>query len=142
MKRAGVMRASPIFVARPFNDEGQDVFERVIEPALDAAGLEWRHLVHVHDESVIEHVCAAIDAASGVLAVLAGRSRNVYLETGIAIAMRKPILIIAETEQDCGMLLHRYPVAILSQAKHIESGLSLLKRSVCRDDGNEMLMNA
>jgi len=64
---------------------------------------------------VVERVCATIAECGGVLALLIGRNRNVLIETGIAIAMRKPLLVLAGTKQDAGMLLDNFPVVLLKE---------------------------
>ena len=45
--------------------------------------------------------------------MLVGQNRNVLIETGIAIAMRKPLFILAQTKQDAGMLMDNFPVVLL-----------------------------
>jgi hypothetical protein len=48
-----------------------------------------------------------------VLSLLVGQNRNVLIETGIAIAMRKPLFVLAQTKQDAGMLMDNFPVVLL-----------------------------
>jgi hypothetical protein len=56
---------------------------------------------------------ATIEACDGVLSLLVGQNRNVLIETGIAIALRKPLFVLAQTLQDAGMLMDNFPVVLL-----------------------------
>jgi hypothetical protein len=105
---SGVIHAR-IFIARPFDESAQKFFDRIIAPCLANLSLEPVHGPSCHNDNVVERVTVTIADCQAVLAILVGRNRNVFIETGIAIALNKPLLMLVETPQDCGMLQDRFP---------------------------------
>ena len=119
-----------IFIARSFDELGERIFEHVLAPALRAAALEPIHVGHCDSDIAINRVCAAVERCDGMVAVLAGRNRNVYIEAGIASALRKPMLLLAGAMAECGMLAEKYPVVLLGDRAALERELSALKHAL------------
>jgi hypothetical protein len=101
-----------IFVARPFDESGQRIFDSIIAPSLAVASLKPVHGPSCHNDDAVKRVSAAIAECGAVLAVLIGQNRNVFIEAGIAIALDKPLLLLADTPQDCGMLHGSFPLVL------------------------------
>ena len=125
-----------VFVARPFDKPGQKIFDEIIAPSLAAVSLKPVHGPSCHYDNVVERVSAAIAECGAVLAVLIGQNRNVFIETGIAIALHKPLLLLADTPEDCGMLHGSFPVVLTKDLaafrralKDVASQITLLKPS-------------
>ncbi len=121
-----VERGRRIFVAQPFDLPSQKLFDQIVAPALFAECLEPVHCRLCENKFVVESVFATIAQCSAVLAVLAGRNQNVFIETGIAIALQKPLVLLVRTKQDAGMLVEKFPVILLTEPEKLKSELRLL----------------
>lgn len=119
-----------IFIARSFDELGGRIFEQILAPELRAASLEPIHMGHCDSDAAINRVCAAIERCDGMIAVLAGRNANVYIEAGIASALQKPMLLLAGDVAECGMLAEKYPVVLLGDRTALKRELSALRHAL------------
>ena len=118
-----------VFVARPFDEVGQKIFDDLIALSLAALGLEPVHGPRCNTKGASDRIFATMTMCEAVLAVVAGANKNVYIEIGIAIALLKPLILLATSRLDCGMLQDDYPVVLLSNPGPIQQLLSELSRS-------------
>ncbi len=90
------------FVVMPFgNAELQIVYEEVIRPVIDKCGLNCERGDDVFGSNVImDDIRASIEAAAILVADLTGRNANVFYEVGIAHAIGKPVLLMAQSIED------------------------------------------
>lgn len=101
------------FVIMPYNLLSDQVFANLIKPVLDAAGYSVdRADTSLHQRAIMENVVRGIQDADLVLADLTGRNANVFYELGIAHALRKPVVMIAQSTQDIPFDVTAYPVHI------------------------------
>jgi hypothetical protein len=89
------------FVALPFCQEMEDVFEFGIRKPVRAAGL----LCEKSDQEaftgdILEHIKKRIETAALVIAELTGANPNVYLEVGYAWGRGRPTILLVKTPQD------------------------------------------
>jgi hypothetical protein len=88
-----------IFVAMPFRDEMDDVYELAIQGAVREAGfLCERADLSVFTGDVVQWVKDRIRSAEIVVADLTDANPNVYLEVGYAWGCGKPTLLLAKDE--------------------------------------------
>jgi hypothetical protein len=94
--------ASKCFVVMPFGDAAlQIVYEDVVRPMIDNCGLTCERGDDVFGSNVImDDIRASIDAAAILVADLTGRNANVFYEVGIAHALGKPVLLLAQFIED------------------------------------------
>lgn len=114
-----------LFVARPNNAMGHHIYHDLLAPALAAARLQPVHGSFGESRRVASQVSTAIQSCHAVLAVLAGQNRNVYIEAGIAIALRKPVILVVDADQDAGMLCD-YPLVRLGEPARLQMQLKRL----------------
>jgi len=90
-----------VFVAMPFSEEMEDVFEFGIKGPVNAAGLLCERVdMAVFTGDILERIKERIESASLVIADLTGSNPNVYLEVGYAWGCRRPTLLIARGHDD------------------------------------------
>lgn len=98
--RLGNLTAS-CFVIMPFSPVYQTLYERVIRPAIEEAGLPCVRADEVYTKSQVTHdVWKQIRACRLVVAELTGKNPNVLYELGLAHAIGKPSIIITRDEAD------------------------------------------
>lgn len=96
----GVLTQS-CFVIMPFVGTFGTTYERVIRPAVEAAGLVCVRADELFSRPQITHdIWKQIRSCRVVLAELTGRNPNVLYELGLAHAIGKPAIIITREEQD------------------------------------------
>ncbi len=85
------------FVAMPFRAQHGEVYETVIAPAIRKAGLEpVRADSLISPGNLVDQVRRLIDRSKVVIAFLPEHSSNVLFELGMAVALKKPVVLIAE----------------------------------------------
>ena len=89
------------FVVMPFHSVFNSEYEKVIRPAIEAAGLVSVRgdEIYTH-QAIVEDIWYSIRKARVVVAELSGRNPNVMYEIGLAHAIGKPIVLITRNEDD------------------------------------------
>lgn len=89
------------FVIMPFAGTFNTVYERVIRPAVEEAGLACLRADEVFSKPQITHdIWKQIRSCRLVVAELTGRNPNVLYELGLAHAIGKPAVIMTRNEAD------------------------------------------
>lgn len=90
------------FVVMPFGDDDlQIVYEDFVKPTVQECKLECERGDDVFGSNIImDDILRSIHAADLVLADLTRRNANVFYEVGIAHAIGKPVLLIAQSIED------------------------------------------
>lgn len=89
------------FTIMPFGDWFDDYFEDLYCPAIRAAGLEPKRADDLYRPStIINDIWAYTQSAKVILADLTGKNPNVFYELGLAHALAKPAILIAESIND------------------------------------------
>lgn len=85
---------SPVgFCAMWFNDEVLPLWERSIEPSIEAAGYEPLRLdKHEHNNRIDEEIIASIRRARFLVADLTSHRQGVYFEAGLAMGLGLPVI--------------------------------------------------
>lgn len=89
------------FVIMPFGGWFDDYYETVYKPAIEAAGLEPHRADDLYRPStIVNDIWAYTQKAKIILADLSGKNPNVFYELGLAHALAKPAVLIAESIED------------------------------------------
>ena len=89
------------FIVMPFDGMFQTQYERVIKPAVEAAGLKCIRGDEIYSKpNIMSDIWAAIRSARVIVAELTGRNANVFYEIGLAHAIGKPVILLTRNEND------------------------------------------
>jgi len=89
------------FVVMPFNTLFKIQYEKVIRPAVEAAGLKCVRGDEIFSKPrIVDDIWRSLRQARIVVAELTGRNPNVLYEVGLAHAVGKPVLILTRNEED------------------------------------------
>jgi len=89
------------FVIMPFGGWGDDYYESIYRPAIESAGLE----IHRADDlfrpsTIVNDIWTYTKRARLLLADLSGKNPNVFYELGLAHALAKPAILVAESMEE------------------------------------------
>lgn len=98
--RTEPQRKQSVFVAMPFSEEFEDIYQFGIYAAVRRMG----YVCEKVDESVftgniVDRITEAINQAEFIIADLSLERPNVYLEIGFAWGLKKPVILIAREGQ-------------------------------------------
>lgn len=89
------------FAIMPFGGWLDDYYETIYCPAIEAAGLEPHRADDLYRPSTIVHdIWAYTKKAQLLVADLSGKNPNVFYELGLAHALGKPAILVAESMDD------------------------------------------
>ena len=89
------------FVIMPFSPTYETEYERIIRPAVEAAGLACIRADEIYSKpQITADIWKSLRAARIVIAELTGKNSNVLYEVGLAHALGKPVIIITRNEDD------------------------------------------
>lgn len=89
------------FVAMPFEPPFDDYYRRILKPAIaDAGYLPVRADEIYGTRPVIEDIFREMREAAAVVADVSGKNPNVNYEVGVAHALQRPTVIIAQSADD------------------------------------------
>lgn len=89
------------FVLMPFSPSYDAEYKRVIQPAVQAAGLECIRGDEIYSKpQITADIWKSLRAARVVIAELTGRNSNVFYELGLTHAIGKPAIILTRNEDD------------------------------------------
>ena len=89
------------FVIMPFTATFNTEYEKVIRPAVVAAGLVPVRADEIYSRpQVMQDIWKALRASRIVIAELTGKNTNVFYEVGLAHTLGKPVIIITRNEED------------------------------------------
>ena len=89
------------FVVMPFHPLFGKEYDRVIKPAVEAAGLKCERGDEIYGhQSIVQDIWRSIRRSRVVVAELSGRNPNVMYEIGLAHAIGKPIVLLTRNEED------------------------------------------
>lgn len=96
-----VADGSDVFVVMPFSDDLQPVYEVPIRTAARNLGVTVARADDIFNaRSVMSNIWSAIVAARVLVADCTGRNPNVFYEIGLAHAVGKPVILIAQKNDD------------------------------------------
>ncbi len=89
------------FTIMPFGDWFDAYYEAIYTPAIVAAGLVPRRADDLYRPSAIVHdIWSLTQSAKVLLADLSGKNPNVFYELGLAHAIARPAILVAESIDD------------------------------------------
>jgi hypothetical protein len=89
------------FIIMPFGDWADFYYDNIFRPAVDNAGLTPRRADDLYRPSAIVHdIWELTQTARLLLADLTGKNPNVFYELGLAHAIAKPVILVAEKMDD------------------------------------------
>ena len=90
-----------VFVLMPFKASFQQLWEK-INVAAEAAGAQADRVDKqlYEEEDVLNRIIGQIEDADAIVAVMTGKSPNVFFEVGIAHALRKHVLLLTANPDD------------------------------------------
>lgn len=93
--------ADQCFVLMPFGGWLDDYYETIYTPAINAAGLEPHRADDLFRPStIVNDIWAYTKRAKLLLADLSGKNPNVFYELGLAHALAKPVILVAESMEE------------------------------------------
>jgi len=122
------------FVLMPFGGWQDDYYELIYKPAIDSSGLEARRADDLFRPSTIVHdIWAYTKKAKLLLADLSGRNPNVFYELGLAHALGKPAILVAESMEEVPFDLRALRVILYD--KNAPEWGSVLKQKITNSIG-------
>lgn len=103
------------FVIMPFDPEFDSIYNDLIKPALENIGFEVARtdsLVNQHN--ILKDIVRHIASADIVVADLTALNPNVFYELGIAHALKKPTILLAQSINEIPFDLRSYRIVIYS----------------------------
>ena len=89
------------FVLMPFGGWLDDYYETIYTPAIEASGLDPHRADDLFRPStIVNDIWAYTRRAKLLLADLSGRNPNVFYELGLAHALAKPAILVAESMEE------------------------------------------
>ena len=90
-----------VFVIMPFAETFDDVYELGIKASVEALGWECQRADEIiHNRDIMCQVCQGIRQARLVIADLTGQNANVFYELGMAHALEKDVILLAQDVGD------------------------------------------
>jgi len=90
-----------VFVIMPFAGAFDDVYELGIKASVEALGWECQRADEIiHNRDIMCQVCQGIRQARLVIADLTGQNANVFYELGMAHALEKDVILLAQDVGD------------------------------------------
>jgi len=97
------------FVLMPFGGWLDNYYETIYRPAIDASGLEPHRADDLFRPStIVNDIWAYTRRAKLLLADLSGRNPNVFYELGLAHALAKPAILVAESMEEIPLIFARF----------------------------------
>lgn len=132
------------FVLMPFIKSFDDVYRRVIAPAVRQAGLEVMRADEMFAPgSIMEQIRSAIQQSRLCVADLTGRNPNVLYELGIAQTLGKPSILLAQDMNDVPFDIRQYRVIQYDlQPENLNRAQTDLVRAIMMALGSDRLDEA
>ena len=89
------------FIVMPFNPDEDKIYNDVIKPLVESCGLECFRADEIYNnKAIVEDIWRSINESGIIIADLSGRNANVFYELGLAHAIGKEVILIAQKEDD------------------------------------------
>lgn len=112
-----------VFVLMPFHPEYDEVYS-TIKDTIDSMGLRCSRGDDIHITSnILQHILQELWRSRLVIADISGRNPNVYYELGIAHALGKPVLLLAQNTEDLPFDISALRILIYKSMERLQDGL-------------------
>jgi hypothetical protein len=116
---------SHIFVAMPYDDDMEDVYEFGIREPVNQAGCLCERCDHaIFTGDVMERVKDRIGSSTVVIADVTGSNPNVYLEIGYAWGRGLPTLLVARKGEDLKFDITTHKCIFYTNISHLKKQLT------------------
>ncbi|MBN1651862.1 MAG: hypothetical protein JW857_11075 [Bacteroidales bacterium] len=89
------------FIIMPFQQDFFGYYDRIYKPALESAGYKVNHAAEINEiKPITDQILNCIKNADMILCDLTNKNPNVMYELGIAHAIGKPVLLLAQNTKD------------------------------------------
>ncbi len=117
------------FTIMPFGGYFDDYYQKIYSPAIEAAGLTPRRADDIfRTGTIINDIWEYTKKAKIILADLTDRNANVLYELGLAHALAKPVILLAETMEDIPFDLRS--LRIIEYNKNLPNRGDLLREKI------------
>lgn len=111
------------FVIMPFRPVENVVYARVIVPLAEEIGYDVaRADTTLNQRAIMQDVIEGIQGADLVVADLSGRNANVFYELGLAHALRRPVVLLAQASSDIPFDLGAYRAVLYNVDLAVQGG--------------------
>ena len=112
-------KQSTCFIIMPFGDWFDRYYENIYIPAIESVGLTPRRADDLYRPSaIVNDIWSLTKSAKVILADLSGKNPNVFYELGLAHAVAKPAILVAESIDDIPFDLRALRVIIYNKNEH------------------------
>lgn len=94
------MPKSQVFVLMPFSAKFDDLLTQIKAAATRAGAVAERVDEQLYDEDILNRIVGQIEKADAIVAVMTGKSANVFYEVGIAHALKKHVVLLTNNAED------------------------------------------
>jgi len=94
------MPNSRVFVLMPFADRFDDLLKQIKVAATHTGAVAERVDEQLYDEDILNRIVGQIEKADALVAVMTGKSANVFYEVGIAHALKKHVILMTNNAED------------------------------------------
>jgi hypothetical protein len=117
------------FVMMPFKGRFDEIYRNLVIPAVVRQGLSAMRADEMAGPGfIVEQIRAAIQQARLCIADVTGNNANVLYEIGLAHAMNKPLILLAERESEVPFdVAHE---RVIFYDKHLDQAEDALKRAI------------
>lgn len=116
-----------LFVAFPFNAQGRSIVKRYVFPELAFLGAHAVHGPFSGEVNLCAQMAEAVSTCTGVISIYIDENPNVLIETGIAIALAKPLLVVSDNRKLPSML-DSYPSVRVQESDRLRISVQELVR--------------
>jgi nucleoside 2-deoxyribosyltransferase len=97
------MSGRSVFVAVPHAPEFAHVVDELLVPALESVGARVIRVRNTGAGNATGQILSGIREADAIIAIATGRNANVFWELGVAYALAKPVILLAENAIEFGL---------------------------------------
>ncbi len=129
------------FVLMPFTKPSDEVYRKIIVPAVLQAGLKVMRTNQIFTSgSIMEQIRSAIQQSRLCIADLTGRNPNVLYELGIAQTLGKPSILMTQNLDDVPSDIRQYRIIQYDlQSKQLDATKQALSHSILMALGSDRL---
>jgi len=108
------------FVLMPFDKKYNSLYKQVIKTAVQRTHLNCQRADDIFNSvAVVQDVWAGINKARIIVADMTDRNPNVFYEIGLAHALRQPVILLSQKEDDVPFLPSQKKDEIPFDVRHI-----------------------
>ena len=133
-----------IFVMMPFAKKYRPIYDKSIQPAIHELGLACKRADDfITSKAIMSIIWSAINQAEIIIGECSGKNSNVFYEIGIAHALGKPTILIAQTLDDIPFDLRHLQIIVYQTnterkrirfKNHLQKAIREIRQQSSKDD--------